>query len=82
MALVPDLMDMRYVFPWWHMCDITFLCIHAQFGHPAMSLTHTQSKETSASSKNECPEEEGLKHHSLTVSRNCLLMGSTLFLPP
>lgn len=80
-ALVPDLMDMRWVFPWWYMCDITFLCIPAQFGRPAMSLTHTQSKKTSASSKNECPEEEGLKHHSLTVSRNCLTNGVYLVSP-
>ena len=38
-----------------------------------LCLSHTLSKKTSASSKNECPEEEGLKHHSLTISRNCLI---------
>lgn len=39
-----------------------------------MSLSHTQSKKRSASSKNEYAEEEGLKHDSLTISRNCPIL--------
>lgn len=39
-----------------------------------LCLTRTRrAKNTSTSSKNECPEEEGLKHHSLTVNRDWVI---------
>ena len=76
-ALVPDLLDMCWVFLQWCMYDITssvYTCMARPSSEPSCYVSHTHSaKKTSASSKNECPEKERLKHHSLTISRNCLI---------